>query len=89
MTPTRFLAMLCLVLAALGCSHTAEPGYPSDVIHEFLHSCEQQATQAACNCAIDRIQRAIPLDEFRKIEDAMRRGEHPPQSLIDAASACR
>jgi hypothetical protein len=89
MRPLRAGVVLSLAVGAIACSKAVDYPYPPDVVQSFLHSCEERATAAACKCAIDQVQRSIPLEQFRDMEAAISRGERPSQALTDAAAKCR
>ena len=97
--------VLSLALAgAAGCggddggseSSSKEPGgkYPEQVRKTFLDSCDSQpnATRKTCECALDKVEKTVSFDEFKKADEAIREDPNakPPgyDKLIKAAREC-
>ncbi len=80
---------LCALLLALvaGCDRGPDHPFPPDVVANFLASCTQKGSKAACECAIEKIQRRFTLAEFQALEARTAKGE-VPKELIDAIAEC-
>jgi hypothetical protein len=61
------------------------------VVQNFMTSCVAQpgATEAACECAIDRIQETMTLEEFIQADRRIREGGEPPAAVAAAVAECR
>lgn len=69
----RWRPLLTLVIAAAGC--TGQGGYPDDVVSDFLTQCAAQgAGEDFCQCGITKIQKQVPLAEFRDMEQRVLTG---------------
>ena len=72
---------------------TEEPdGYPQRVRDNFMASCEGTSggNTAACECALEKIEETVSLEEFVKIDADVRAGvvTSPPREVTDAIAAC-
>jgi hypothetical protein len=82
--------LIMIVAAATFAAGCSNGSYPPQVVENFMSSCTAQpgATDAACSCAIERIQEEMTLDEFQAAEAEIQAGGSPPE-LIDIIEECR
>ena len=60
-----------LLLAACSGGDGGE-SYPEPVVERFVSACETVgASRAYCSCLIDGLQRALPLEEFQRLESGI------------------
>ena len=98
------LAATALVVVLAGCNggdgatpetETGPAGYPQEAVANFVSECRAQpgATEAACRCVIDELQRTMPYEEFREADEALLEEREPDEAalekLTEAAEACR
>jgi hypothetical protein len=78
-----------LILAMIALTSCAEE-FPEQVVRNFMNSCVAQpgATEAACQCTIDRLQETMTLEEFIEVDRDIREGAEPPAALVAAAAEC-
>lgn len=64
--------------------------YPPQVIENFVESCTggDASMEAACTCAIDRIQSEYSFAEFMKIDRQVQASGNPPEGLTQIMEAC-
>ena len=97
MRPLAILIALVLSLgvAACGGDGGGEDGYPNEAVSNFMNSCtaQQGATEAACRCVIDELERTMPFEEFEETDKALREKRRPAassqQKLTRAVQKCR
>ena len=96
------LVLSFALVGAVGCGDdggrdsSSEPGgkYPEEVRKTFLDSCDSQpnATRSTCECALDKVEKTVSFDEFKKADEAIREDPkaRPPgyDKLIKAAREC-
>lgn len=80
-------SLLVLLLVA-GCDRGPDNHYPPEIVDNFLASCTQKGTKAACECSIDLIQRRFTVEQFQAMEARMAKGE-VPKDLMDAVAECQ
>ena len=87
----RGIGTMLLLVSLAGCNGEDEGGYPPQVVENFMASCTAQpgASQSECQCAIDRIQETMTLEEFAAEEARITRGERPSDEIIAAINECR
>jgi hypothetical protein len=86
------IGTMLLLVALAGCNGgDGGGGYPSQVVENFMTSCTAQpgASESECQCAIDRIQETMTLEEFAAEEQRIVRGERPSDEIIAAINECR
>ncbi len=74
--------------AAAGCGGGPPTPYPDDVVENFVVACRTRAPESVCRCAIDRIQRAFTLEQFRAFEARLAQGD-TPKELVDSVADCQ
>lgn len=81
------LLLAAVTLPLAGCDPGPDHPYPPDVVENFVTSCRAKGSQAACECAIDQLQRRFTLAEFNALEARMAKGEVPPE-VVNAIADC-
>jgi hypothetical protein len=78
-----------LVLAMVALTSCGDE-FPDQVVQNFITSCVAQpgATEAECQCAIDRIQEKMTLEEFIRADRAVREGADIPVPIAAAVAEC-
>ena len=91
------LAVLSLGLAACGGDDNSSSDngkYPSQVEDNFLKACNATSHDKteACKCALTKLEETLPYDDFKKADEAIRKGgsaDPATQKTITAAiKAC-
>ena len=62
--------------------------YPAELVDNFLANCTPRADRRSCQCSIDTIRQRFSIDEYRALEERIKKGEVPPE-IVDVMSACR
>lgn len=83
---TRALALALLLLAS-ACGRAPAHPYPPEVVENFVAACRTRAPEAACRCAIDRLQDRFSYEEFQAFERRMASGEVPGE-IGEAIEGC-
>ena len=96
MRPLVILIAVVLALALAACGGgNGEEGYPEEAVSNFMNSCtaQQGATEAACRCVINELERTMPFEEFEETDKALREKRRPAaasqQKLTRAVQKCR
>ena len=79
-----------LVLAMITLTSCGDE-FPEHVVRNFVNSCVAQpgASEAYCECTIDRIQETMTLEEFIQADRAIREGADLPAAVAAAVEECR
>ena len=79
-----------LVLAMIALTSCGDE-FPDQVVQNFMTSCVAQpgATEATCQCTIDKIQETMTLEEFIRADRAVREGADLPAAVAAAVEECR
>jgi hypothetical protein len=86
-THRRFAAG-CALLLALACRRRVNE-YPPEIVENFLRACQSRGSEAACRCALTKVQERYTADEFRALEAQIVATRKPTNELLDIIDACR
>ena len=83
----RAVLLLLVLFLAVAC-HQPVDVYPSEVVQNFLRSCQVRADAKVCRCAINALQQRFTLDEYHAFEARIAKGEIPKEAA-DVVDGCR
>ena len=83
----RRAVLVLAIIALTSCGNK----FPEQVVQNFMTNCVAQpgATEAVCQCTIDRIQETMSLEVFIRADRAVREGADLPVAVAAAVEECR
>jgi hypothetical protein len=63
--------------------------YPAEVTENYMHACTSRASEKACRCSLEEIQRRYTLEQYQAIEGAIASKKEVPKELVEIMEACR
>ncbi len=87
-------ALAFAVVGLAGCGGDGEDGYPQESIDAFVQECRAQlnTSERQCSCVIERLQEAMPYEEFEAADKALKENREPDEASVEklraAVTAC-
>jgi len=82
------VALAGLVLIAGACRKHGN-AYPPEVAENFMRACTVRASETACRCSLEEVERRYTLDQYRALEAGIGATKKVPAELLDIIPACR
>jgi hypothetical protein len=81
-------ALVVALITIAGC-RACDRGhpYPAEVIDNFVAACRTSASEASCQCTIDRLRRLYTYEEFQVVEQRLQ-AKDVPLEVGEVVAAC-